>query len=92
LLININVYSLKQEIKMHEDAHAAEVKELKREITSLENKLSIEKVAIEVEKRKNQTILEQQNSIDEELRYSPSLSIERDSVSSANSIWPTVSV
>lgn len=78
-------------MKMLEEAHAVEVKELKREIASLENKLSVEKAAIEAEKRKNHTILEQQQSVDEELRFSPTLSIERDSVSSANSIWPVVS-
>lgn len=64
---------------------------MKREIIALENKLSIEKAAIEAEKRKNHVILEQQQSIDEELRLSPTLSIERESVSSVNSIWPAVS-
>ena len=79
-------------MKMLEEAHATEVKELKREITSLEHKVSIEKAAMEAEKRKNSAVLEQQPSVDEELRYSPTLSIERDSVSSANSIWPVVSL
>ncbi|XP_008212995.1 TATA element modulatory factor isoform X2 [Nasonia vitripennis] len=77
----------KQAMKMLEEAHATEIKELKREISSLESKISMEKAAAEAEKRKNNAALEQQ-TVDEELRYSPTLSIERDSVSSANSIWP----
>lgn len=81
----------KQAMKMLEEAHATEIKEFKREISSLESKISMEKAAAEAEKRKNNAALEQQSSIDEELRYSPTLSIERDSVSSANSIWPAVS-
>lgn len=76
---------------MTEEAHVAETKELKRQISSLENKLALEKAAIEAEKRKSSAMYEQQHSVDEELRYSPTLSIERDSVSSANSIWPVVS-
>lgn len=77
-------------MRMLEDAHATEIKELKREINSLENKLSLEKAAFEAEKRKSHAMYEQQHSIDEELRYSPTLSIERDSVCSTNSIWPVV--
>ncbi|KAJ8664856.1 hypothetical protein QAD02_006518 [Eretmocerus hayati] len=78
----------KQAMKMLEEAHANEIKELKREISSLESKVSIEKAAVEAEKRKTHAALEQQQSTDDELRLSPTLSIERDSVSSANSIWP----
>lgn len=75
-------------MKMLEDAHATEIKELKQEITSLENKLSMEKAATEAEKRKNATF-DHNISVDE-LQYSPTLSIERDSVCSTNSIWPPV--
>lgn len=77
---------------MLEEAHSDEIKELKREITSLESKLSMEKAATEAEKRKNNTSFEQQPNVEDELRYSPTMSLtERDSVSSANSIWPAVS-
>lgn len=78
-------------MKMLEEAHATEIKELKREITSLENKLSVEKAAIEAEKRKNNALFEQHHNIDDEQRYSPSLDMmERESVDSSNSILPAV--
>ncbi|XP_012271723.1 TATA element modulatory factor isoform X2 [Orussus abietinus] len=87
---------LAEEKKMHrqiieslEQTHASKIKELKREINSLENKLSIEKAATDAEKRKNHAMLEQHQSLDEELRLSPTLSIGRDSVGSTNSVWPT---
>lgn len=35
-------------------------------------------------------MIEQQQNTDEELRFSPTLSIEQESVSSVNSIWPAV--
>ena len=79
-------------MRTQEEAHIAELNELKREISSIENKLAVEKAATEAEKRKNNSMLEQQHSIEEELRYSPTLSIERDSVCSTNSIWPPVSL
>ncbi|XP_043468312.1 TATA element modulatory factor [Leptopilina heterotoma] len=75
-------------IRMMEQTHLNQVKELKREINSLENKLSMEKAATDAEKRKSHTIIEQQQSVEEEYRLSPTLSIERDSMSSVNSIWP----
>lgn len=76
---------------MMEETHLNQVKELKREINSLENKLSMEKAATDAEKRKNHAIIEQQQNVEEEYRLSPTLSIERDSMSSVNSIWPVVS-
>ncbi|XP_058794833.1 TATA element modulatory factor-like [Phymastichus coffea] len=79
----------KHAMKMLEEAHATEIKELKREITSLENKLSMEKAATEAEKRKNHAVFEQQlqSLDDEQQRYSPSFDMERESVSSSNSNW-----
>lgn len=85
-------FRFKQRLKTVEEERAREIQELKREISSIEDKLAIEKAAAEAEKRKNHTMLEQQHSFDEELRYSPTLSVERDSVCSTNSIWPPVSV
>ena len=76
---------------MLEKSHSNQVKELKREINSLENKLLMEKAATDAEKRKNHAIMEQQQSVEEEFRLSPTLSIGRESISSANSIWPVVS-
>ncbi|XP_023316610.1 TATA element modulatory factor isoform X2 [Trichogramma pretiosum] len=78
----------KQAMKMLEDAHAVEIKELKREVSSLENKLSVEKAATDAEKRKVAAI--EYNASVEELRFSPTLSIGRDSVCSTSSVWPTV--
>ncbi|XP_033215699.1 TATA element modulatory factor isoform X2 [Belonocnema kinseyi] len=75
-------------IKIMEESHSSQVKELKREINSLENKLLMEKAATDAEKRKNSAILEQQQTVEEEYRLSPTLSIGRDSISSVNSIWP----
>lgn len=69
-----------------------QVKELKREIQSLTDKLSVERAATDAEKRKNNAILEQQQSIDHESRLSPTLSIGRDSIGSTSSVWPAVSL
>ena len=76
---------------MMEESHSNQMKELKRAINSLENKLSTEKAATDAEKRKNHAMVEQQQNVEEEYRLSPTLSIGRDSISSANSIWPVVS-
>ncbi|XP_066595257.1 TATA element modulatory factor-like [Prorops nasuta] len=78
-----------QIIETMEQTSTNQMKELKREINSLENKLAVEKAATDAEKRKNQYMLDQQQSIDEELRLSPTLSIGRESISSASSAWPT---
>ncbi|XP_014210575.1 TATA element modulatory factor [Copidosoma floridanum] len=78
----------KKLLKTNEETYTAEINGLKREIAALENKLSVEKAAMDAERRKSHAILEHQQSVDEELRLSPTLSIERDSVSSANSVWP----
>lgn len=80
-----------QMVEMLQQTHTNQIKDLKREINALENKVAIERAATDAEKRKNHAILEQQQNIDDELRLSPTLSIERDSVSSANSIWPAFS-
>ncbi|KAG7209879.1 hypothetical protein KM043_011481 [Ampulex compressa] len=78
-----------QIIETLEQSHSNRIKELKRDINALENKLAVEKAATDAERRKNLAILEQQQqSIDEELRLSPTASIDRESVSSVNSIWP----
>ncbi|XP_071580320.1 uncharacterized protein Tmf [Temnothorax nylanderi] len=81
--------------KEHQDAintleqtHSSHVQELKREINALENKLAVEKAATDAERRRNNAILEQQQNTDEESRFSPTLSIGQESVSSANSAWP----
>lgn len=73
-----------------EQTHFSYVQELKREINALENKLAVEKAATDAERRKNHAILEQQQSTDEELRFSPTLSIGQESVSSVSSVWPAV--
>ncbi|KAK2586797.1 hypothetical protein KPH14_011822 [Odynerus spinipes] len=80
-----------QMVEMLQQSHSNQIKDLKREINALENKVAIERAATDAEKRKNHAILEQQQNIDDELRLSPTLSIERDSVSSVNSIWPPFS-
>ncbi|XP_015175996.1 PREDICTED: TATA element modulatory factor-like isoform X2 [Polistes dominula] len=80
-----------QNMEMLQQTHSNQIKEFKREINALENKVAIERAATDAEKRKNHAMLEQQQSIDEELRLSPTLSIERDSVSSASSVWPAFS-
>ncbi|XP_012533075.1 TATA element modulatory factor [Monomorium pharaonis] len=71
-----------------EQTHSSHVQELKREINALENKLAVEKAATDAERRRNNAILEQQQNTDEESRFSPTLSIGQESVSSANSGWP----
>ncbi|KAL2724492.1 TATA element modulatory factor-like isoform X1 [Vespula squamosa] len=80
-----------QIVEMLQQSHSNQIKDLKREINALENKVAIERAATDAEKRKNHAILEQQQNIDDELRLSPTLSIERDSVSSASSVWPAFS-
>ncbi|XP_050448755.1 TATA element modulatory factor [Cataglyphis hispanica] len=75
-------------IKILEQTHSDYVQELKREINALENKLAVEKAATEAERRRNNALLEQQQNTDEESRYSPTLSIGQESISSANSAWP----
>lgn len=75
-----------------EQTHSNQVQELKREINALENKLATEKAATDAERRKNNAILEQQQNTDEELRFSPTLSIGQESVSSVNSVWPAVCI
>lgn len=52
----------------------------------------MEKAATDAERRKNNAILEQQQNTDEESRFSPTLSIGQESVSSANSAWPAVCI
>ncbi|XP_011881931.1 PREDICTED: TATA element modulatory factor-like [Vollenhovia emeryi] len=86
---------LVEQNKEHQDAistleqtHSSHVQELKREINALENKLAVEKAATDAERRRNNAILEQQQNTDEESRFSPTLSIGQESVSSANSAWP----
>lgn len=71
-----------------EQTHSSHIQELKREINALENTLAIEKAATDAERRRNNAILEQQQNTDEESRFSPTLSIGQESVSSANSAWP----
>lgn len=68
------------------------MQELKREINALENKLAVEKAATEAERRRNNALLEQQQNTDEESRYSPTLSIGQESISSASSAWPAVCI
>ncbi|XP_043676768.1 TATA element modulatory factor-like isoform X1 [Vespula pensylvanica] len=80
-----------QSVEMLQQSHSNQITDLKREINALENKVAIERAATDAEKRKNHAILEQQQNIDDELRLSPTLSIERDSVSSASSVWPAFS-
>ncbi|XP_025269962.1 TATA element modulatory factor [Camponotus floridanus] len=75
-------------IKILELTHSEKVQELKREINALENKLAVEKAATDAERRRNNALLEQQQNTDEESRYSPTLSIGQESISSANSAWP----
>ncbi|XP_072760744.1 uncharacterized protein Tmf [Anoplolepis gracilipes] len=75
-------------IKILEQTHSDYVQELKREIDALENKLAVEKAATDAERRRNNALLEQQQNTDEESRYSPTLSIGQESISSANSAWP----
>ncbi|KYN13069.1 TATA element modulatory factor [Trachymyrmex cornetzi] len=86
---------LLEQNKEHQDAintleqtHSSYIQELKREINALENKLAVEKAATDAERRRNNAILEQQQNTDEESRFSPTLSIGQESVSSANSAWP----
>ncbi|KAL0099116.1 hypothetical protein PUN28_020278 [Cardiocondyla obscurior] len=71
-----------------EQTHSSHIQELKREINALENKLAVEKAATDAERRRNNAILEQQQNTDEESRFSPTLSIGQESISSANSAWP----
>lgn len=73
-----------------EETYTNQIKELKRDVNSLENKLAVEKAATEAEKRKFHATLEQQQSVEEEFRLSPTLSVGRESISSVNSIWPGV--
>ncbi|XP_043280220.1 TATA element modulatory factor [Venturia canescens] len=76
-------------IEKLEESHEEEKRDLKREIQSLTDKLSMEKAATNAEKRKNNAfVLEQQQSIDQESRLSPTLSIGRDSIGSTSSVWP----
>ncbi|XP_014477317.1 PREDICTED: TATA element modulatory factor isoform X2 [Dinoponera quadriceps] len=78
-------------INIREQTHSGQVQELKREINALENKLAVEKAATDAERRKNNAMLEQQQSTEEELRFSPTFSIGQESVGSANSVWPAFS-
>lgn len=77
-----------------QESHANQVKEFKREITSLESKLSMEKAATDAEKRRNHAISEQQQHgfVEDEPRLSPTSSIGRDSVGSLSSVWPAVNI
>ncbi|XP_011302533.1 TATA element modulatory factor [Fopius arisanus] len=70
-----------------EKIHQEEVRELSREIEALSDKLSVEKAAIDAEKRKNIVSLEQHQGAGEEARISPTSSLRRDSISSTNSVW-----
>lgn len=79
-------------IKTLEQTHSDYVQELKREINALENKLAVEKAATDAERRRNNALLEQQQNTDEESRFSPTLSIGQESVSSVNSVWPSVRI
>lgn len=83
-------FRLQDTINALEEMHSTNVQDLKREINALENKLAVEKAAVDAERRRNNAIMEQQQNTDEELRFSPTLSIEQESVSSVNSIWPAV--
>lgn len=92
-IYDIFTYCRHQEtIKILELTHSEKVQELKREINALENKLAVEKAATDAERRRNNVLLEQQQSTDEESRYSPTLSIGQESISSANSVWPGVRI
>lgn len=82
---------LKDEISFLTQSTKDREEELKREINSLENKLSVEKAATDAERRKNSALLEQQQSVEEEMRMSPTLSIGRESIGSTSSGWPAVS-
>ncbi|KAH0947346.1 hypothetical protein HN011_005049 [Eciton burchellii] len=82
---------LQDTINALEERHSTDVQELKKEINVLENKLMVEKAAIDAERVRNNAIMEQQQNADEELRFSPTLSIEQESVSSVNSVWPAFS-
>ncbi|EZA61630.1 TATA element modulatory factor [Ooceraea biroi] len=82
---------LQDAINALEETHSANIQELKEEINALEEKLAVEKAAIDAERRRNNAVMEQQQNTDEELRFSPTLSIEQESVSSVNSVWPAFS-
>lgn len=77
---------LREKISILENSNRQEVKALKREIESLGDKLSVEKAAIDAEKRKNHSVLEQQLSVNDDVRISPTTSIRKDSMSSTNSV------
>jgi len=81
---------LQDTINALEERHSTNIQELKEEINILENKLIVEKAAVDAERTRNNAIMEQQQNTDEELRFSPTLSIEQESVSSVNSVWPAV--
>ncbi|XP_034948733.1 TATA element modulatory factor [Chelonus insularis] len=81
------IEKLRLKIETLEKSHHDEVRELKREIESLKDKLSMEKAAADAEKRKNNPVLEHQQSTGEENRMSPTSSVRRDSISSTNSVW-----
>ncbi|KAK0168648.1 hypothetical protein PV327_002426 [Microctonus hyperodae] len=85
--LSAEIVRLKLTIENLEKNHNDEIKELKRETESLRDKLSIEKAAIDAEKRKNHPTLDQQQSIGDESRVSPTSSVRRDSISSTNSVW-----
>ncbi|CAD6201468.1 GSCOCG00000268001-RA-CDS [Cotesia congregata] len=82
-----DVEKLMMKIKNIEKSHAEEVKDFKREIESLKDKLFMEKAASDAEKRKTSNVLEHQQSTGEESRVSPTSSVRRDSISSTNSVW-----
>ncbi|KAH0540884.1 TATA element modulatory factor-like isoform X2 [Cotesia glomerata] len=82
-----DVEKLMMKITNIEKSHGEEVKEFKREIESLKDKLSMEKAANDAEKRKTSNVLEHQQSMGEESRVSPTSSVRRDSISSTNSVW-----
>ncbi|KAG8042159.1 hypothetical protein G9C98_000150 [Cotesia typhae] len=81
------IEKLMLKIKNIEKSHGEEVKEFKREIESLKDKLSMEKAVSDAEKRKTSNVLEHQQSTGEESRVSPTSSVRRDSISSTNSVW-----
>ncbi|XP_015127902.1 TATA element modulatory factor [Diachasma alloeum] len=85
--LTVEIESLRGQIGNMEKTHQEEVRELRREIESLSDKLSVEKAAIDAEKRKNIVSLEQQQGVGEEARMSPTSSLRRDSISSTNSVW-----
>ncbi|CAL7941476.1 unnamed protein product [Xylocopa violacea] len=78
----------RQTIETLEQSHSSEVMELKREIVALENKLAVEKAATDAERRKNNAMSEQQQSIEDNERLSPSTSTEPDPMNTIDSIWP----